>query len=60
MGEMEEDIGVWQELEDAPAGSSREPKELGQRNREAQVRGEEEEEESNHEEHDRRSLGFVV
>lgn len=58
MGEMEEDIGVWQELEDAPAGSSREPKELGQRNREAQVR--EEEEESNHEEHDRRSLGFVV
>lgn len=29
MGEMEEDIGVWQELEDAPAGSSREPKELG-------------------------------
>lgn len=60
MGEMEEDIGVWQELEDAPAGSSREPKELGQRNREAQVRREEEEEEGNHEEHDRRSLGFVV
>lgn len=60
MGEMEEDIGVWQELEDAPAGSSREPKELGWRNREAQVREEEEEEESNHEEHDRRSLGFVV
>lgn len=60
MGEMGEDIGVWQELKDAPAGSSREPKELGWRNREAQVREEEEEEESNHEEHDRRSLGFVV
>lgn len=29
MGEMEEDTGVWRELEDAPAGSSREPKELG-------------------------------